>query len=127
MPVLWLAGMVMVLYAGTMPDFYAMRMDGPLPPYPWDGVLFFIGVISVESGVLYAILRPRSYRISWGRALAALGLFLVLMVYFALGLMHAPPYMVWHVIWLLDMNIWLLMLVLWSGVMAIRNKTRVSE
>ena len=75
----------------------------PLPhPYPWLGVLTFLGVQAVEVGLLALVLRPRSYSSSWRRSLAATVACLSLGVYFGLRLMHAPPYLVFHWLWVLS-------------------------
>ena len=54
----------------------------------------------VELAVLYAILRPWSYRRSWGRAVAALALFLPMAAFSTLMTMHAGGIVSLHLLWL---------------------------
>jgi hypothetical protein len=55
-------------------------------------------------------MRPWLHRISWRRARAGLLLALVLLLSFGVTLMHAPPFMVWHWIWLVGGSVALLVL-----------------
>jgi hypothetical protein len=54
----------------------------------------------VELAILYAFLRPWSYRRSWGRAVAALALFLPLAAFSMLMTMHAGGILLIHFLWL---------------------------
>jgi hypothetical protein len=54
----------------------------------------------LELAVLYAILRPWSYRRSWGRAVAALALFLPVAAFSMLMTMHAGGILSIHFFWL---------------------------
>ena len=73
----------------------------PLPhPYPWRRVLIACAVLSVETLIFYALIRPESYNRSWGRALSAAVAGVALLFFFALGLMHSPPYVFSHWVWL---------------------------
>jgi hypothetical protein len=86
-------------------------MGVPLPhPYPWQGVLLIVGIQSVEVLLFYALVRPGSYQRSWMRALLAFLLSIVLLGFFGASLMHAPPYMVWHWLWIACASVTLLVL-----------------
>lgn len=97
----WLVGLALLAWSGTSVDAYKLHvLDVPLPhPYPWNEVIVMAAVLTGEHLVLYAVVRPLSYDRSWGRALAALGMTLLLATIFGVLLMHAPPYMMMH--WLL--------------------------
>lgn len=99
--VAWIVGLVVLAWSGTRVDGYKLHvLDVPLPhPYPWSGVGAMAGVFTGELLVFYAVLRPLTYDRSWVRALAALGLALLLAAGFGATLMHGPPYMIFH--WLL--------------------------
>ena len=68
-------------------------------PYPLYGVAQFALVTTVETALLWFIIRPRSYRHSWGRSLTAALLFLPVTLYFGSALMHAPWYQYMHFLW----------------------------
>jgi hypothetical protein len=100
--IFWLVGVGIVVWAGGQVDGYKLYvMRVPLPhPYPWSHVLMTIGIQSVEVALFYALIRPESYSRSWIRALLALVLSLALSIFFFFMLMHAPPFAVWHWVWL---------------------------
>ena len=123
---LWAAGVALLLWAGGQVDGYRLHVqDVPLPhPYPWSGVLSLGAVALVETGVFYAVLRPESYRDAWGRALSAAAVGAVLLVVFGLGLMHAPPYVFAHWLWLCAATLGFLVL---SAASAMRVARRRSQ
>jgi hypothetical protein len=100
------------VWAGGQVDGYLLHvMNVPLPhPYPWRGVATIAGIQSIEVLLVYAVMRPWLHRISWRRARAGLLLALVLLLSFGVTLMHAPPFMVWHWIWLVGGSVALLVL-----------------
>ena len=120
----WLIGVVAVLIGGMLPDGYredALHLSGP-QPYPLDGVAMFILIATVECALLWAVIRPKSYDASWGRVLVALMLFVAATMYFGMWLMHAPPYMSMHVLWLVFMSLALLVVGVFSFARAIANR-----
>ncbi len=81
------------------------------------GDLEFHGAqFSVESLILYAIIRPRTYARSWKRSGAALLLFFPWLAVCAILLMHQPPYVFMHFFWLLLVNLILVVLCIYSAV-----------
>ena len=92
----------MLWWGGTRVDGYRLHvLKDPLPhPYPWNDIIVMSMVLTVEAMVFYAVIRPESYRRSWGRALAAAILGLLLWVFIGLSLMHGPPYEFAHQLWL---------------------------
>jgi len=108
----WLVGAGITAWSGTRVDPYMLHVMGvPLPhPYPWQGVLLIIGIQTIEVLLFYALVRPGSYQRSWVRALLALLLSLMLLGFFGASLMHAPPYMVWHWLWIACASVTLLVL-----------------
>jgi hypothetical protein len=115
-PGLWLLSIPLYWLAGSNPDTYAIAVRHEHPSYPVEGVLTFIVITSVESLVLYAIIRPRTYDRSWKRSAAALLLFFPWLAVCAILLMHQPPYVFMHFFWLLMVNVILGVLCIYSVV-----------
>jgi hypothetical protein len=113
-PALWLLSLPLYCWAGSGSDSYATDVLHRNPSYPTGGVLTFIAITTVESLVLYAILRPGTYLRSWGRCAAALILFLPWLAISALLLVHQPFYVYMHFFWLLLVNVILAALCLYS-------------
>jgi hypothetical protein len=67
-----------------------------------------LGLLVVETVVLYAILRPWSYRASRQRLLAALAVFGPWAIFWAFGVMHAGTALVLHTTWLVLLAVVLL-------------------
>jgi len=101
---LWLLSLPLYFWAGTNPDQYAAAVLGTHPLYPMRAVLESIAITAVESLVLYAIIRPKTYSRSWKRAGAALLLFFPWLLICAVLLMHQPPNVFAHFLWLLILN-----------------------
>jgi hypothetical protein len=99
----WLLAVACYLRAGFIADGYAMGHGIEVAAYPVGSVLLFSLVSAVECLVLWLVVRPSSFRRSWGRLLAALGLFIPWLIVSLLGLMHAPPVHAAHAYWLLLM------------------------
>ena len=100
--VLWASGVALLAWAGSWVDGYLVSVrQVPLPhPYPWRGVLTACAVESLIALVFYVLIRPRTYRASWGRALAATLLGASSVVVLGQGLMHQPPYLYALFYWL---------------------------
>lgn len=97
----WLAGLALLAWAGTEVDGYALHvMHVPLPhPYPLAGVLRFAGLMTVELAIVYGILRPRTFDRSVGRLAVACGLGLPYALLLGVLTMHSPPYVAFHWLW----------------------------
>jgi hypothetical protein len=67
--VYWLLFAAMAADWGQYPGLVLNR---ELVPYPWKGVGIMWALLGVEVAVLYAILRPVTFRRSWGRLALAL-------------------------------------------------------
>lgn len=115
-PGLWLLSLPLYWWAGSDSDTYAIAVHHTNPPYPVGGVLTFIVITTIESLILYAIIRPRTYARSWKRSGAALLLFFPWLAVCAILLMHQPPYVFMHFFWLLLVNLILLVLCIYSTV-----------
>ena len=102
--VFWSLGAVGLLATGRQVDWYLVHVQRvPLPhSYPWRGVLTLLAVQAAEMALLALTLRPRSYFSSWRRALSGAVVFFGLAVYFGVRLMHAPPYTIFHWLWVLS-------------------------
>lgn len=90
-------------------------------PYPLKPVLIFCAIILAECGLL-ALLRPRSYCRSWGRALYASLLAIGLALFWLQGALHAPPYYGMHLQWWLAVSLGLVLLSGYSAVQAWRQR-----
>jgi hypothetical protein len=62
---------------------------------------WFVVLVILEAAVLFAVLRPKTYRNSWGRALTAAGLAAVALWFAAQDTLGAPTYVFIHQAWLL--------------------------
>ena len=123
LPLVALLGLAMLAWSGTLPDYWLQRSlpTGAPPPYPLEGVLTFSAVALGECALLLAILRPWSYCRSWGRALSASLLALVLSSLWIQGVLHSPPYFGVHLQWWLLVSLGLLLLTLFSAASAWRH------
>ena len=120
----WLAGAIYVASAGTTPDPYQalVRGLGPSPPYPVAAVTVSVVLLSAHAAIVLAIIRPRTYRHSWLRALAALAFSLAFSAWTLLSSMHAPPHFFAFVMWQLVCSALLILLLLWSSICAYRSR-----
>src|SRR5512132_2151310 len=65
----WLGFAAWALSAARDPGFV---MHPEREPYPWRSVILICAVLAAETTLLYWILRPASFRWSWGRLTIAL-------------------------------------------------------
>jgi uncharacterized membrane protein len=116
LPTGWLLGIIAVILAGLRTDPYLehVRQIPPPHPYPTFTVLWIVGFITIHTGLAMAVLRPRSYRHSWGRAIIALAISLGFLAFAILGAMHAPPPHAVYLLWLLAFCVIMLGLLVWS-------------
>ncbi len=84
-----------------MPDGYAIANHIPVPRYPLHGVVGFSLFGMLECATLTLVIRPWSYRRSWGRAFVALLLFLPWSLLSLAFTMHMPPVVIFHAFWTL--------------------------
>src|SRR4030095_16701583 len=124
-PLLGLFGVLLVAWGG--------RRDIIEPPpwvrvvpleqaYPYIGVLFFGGVIAVESFIVWRILRPRSYDRSWLRAMLALLTVVAFFFSWSVMLVHSSHVYHAHVVWLGIGVLLLFSLTIASGAVAIARR-----
>ena len=86
----WLIFAVLTLRAGRYPG---LVRDPATAPYPWRGVMITLVLLAVETGILYGILRPRTFNKAWGRfAIAATYLFALVALGFATTFTDMPGY-----------------------------------
>lgn len=125
MLLLWISGIGVVFWAGSHPVSQSRSISylHAANSYPWGGVLFFGVVATVEIMLLGLILRPRNYRNSWGRALAAVVIFCGVSMFWAMGSLQQPSYYVMHVYWLysVDLSLLTLLIITWT------TRTRQNE
>ena len=68
--------------------------------YPVKGVLWCSALVVIETTALLVVLRPSTYRQSWGRALLALLVCVVALWFSAQDTVGAPEYVFTHQKWL---------------------------
>jgi hypothetical protein len=127
---LWLAGVASLVASGFSVDGYKLHVERiPLPhPYPLTGVLFTSFALTLEFGLIYALLRPSTYARSWGRSLCATAVAAVASLASGLSLIHAPPYLFTHSLILLCLTVGLGVLFLASAAAAVHYRlTRVQS
>jgi hypothetical protein len=102
-----LVGVILVVWAGLLPNSYMQAVRGipPPHPYPFAGVAFTSAFIVAEVLAVYAIIRPgsfgHSFTHSWIRAFCA---FIIAVGFVVFGLaqaMHASPYITAYIWWLI--------------------------
>lgn len=121
----WVLGIVGPALAGLRADPYLTGVRAlPLPhPYPAGTVGWVALLVSVQVLVLFVILRPQSFRSSWGRALLAVVVSLGFLCLGVLGAMHSPPPWGAYLLWLLVVLAGMLVLLGCSMVVAVRSRS----
>jgi hypothetical protein len=116
LPAFALAGMVWLVVSGFWPgaDPYMTRHSPGPQPYPLTAVLIACAVVLIETALVAAVLRPASYRHSWGRALVALAAVMAWWFYLGMGIIHQAGYYIVHLQWLALMISGLILLLLVS-------------
>jgi hypothetical protein len=101
-----------------------------IPPphsYPLDTVLWIALLMTIQVALLFAILRPASYRMSWGRAVIAFAVSLAFLFFGGIGAMHAPPPWSAYMLWLLAIVMAMLGVTLRSAIGAIISSSSNSK
>ena len=103
LPAAWCLGVLFVLYGSTR---------GPFDPTSherganWPGdVVHALTQLTIETGILYALLRPSSYAASWKRSMIAFGLFAAWVVLAGIASMHTGRIYDYHWVWLVLVTI----------------------
>lgn len=124
-PVLWLLGVIDVIWSGCRPDPYLeyVRHIPPPHPYPTSTVFLLACLMAGHAILLVAILRPVSYVRAWGRALAALAISLCFFFLSALS-MHGPPAWGAYIIWEIGIVLAAFIMTVRSGLGAARHVGR---
>ena len=117
LPAIWLVGVLAVLWTARWPNPYTVHVARipPPHPYPLEGVLWTVFLMTLQIGAQFLILRPQTYRRSWGRSLIAAAVTFPFIAYAGLVAMHAPPYWFHYALWVIATMMLLLALSLWSG------------
>jgi hypothetical protein len=121
----WLVGVMTVVAGGAVLDGYAQYVLGlhAPQPYPYDGVAQYIIIATVECAIVFAILRPSTYRASRGRAVLSLMAATVLAALHAVTLMHSTTYQLWHELWLFAFCLSLAIATTASAFSAVRTRS----
>ncbi|MCR6477455.1 hypothetical protein NU688_14940 [Variovorax sp. ZS18.2.2] len=116
LPAFALVGLVWIVVSGFWPgaDPYMTRRSTAPQPYPLTVVLIACAVVLIETAFVAAVLRPASYRHSWGRALVAMAVVMAWWFYLGMGIIHQPAYYIVHLQWLALMICGLVLLLLVS-------------
>jgi hypothetical protein len=119
---LWLSGLI--LYSQFNWVFDYRTIEGKVAPYAW--VPYGLPRVTVEVLILYLLLRPGTFRWSWGRVLIALALFIPWFVYSIRYIMHAPGWVFAHGYWLIGVMVGLTVLFVVSVIGAWLTRTRAA-
>jgi hypothetical protein len=115
--VIWIIGISCVVLLGFRDNPYLQHVNGPQAVYPYKQVGQILFLITVQMILYWLILRPTSYRRSWGRALSAFVLSAGVTLWCAMGMMHASPARIAWYYWLIAVTVGMLVLTLWSLIM----------
>jgi hypothetical protein len=80
------------------------------PAAPLTSLTYGLPRVTVEVLVLYLVLRPGTFRWSWGRVLIAVALFVPWFFYSIQYIMHAPGWVIAHAYWLMAVSACLIVL-----------------
>ena len=118
LPVIWLLGVLVVLWTARWPNPYVVHVVGIPPPHPYPliDVLWVVVLMTLQIGAQVLVLRPQTYSRSWGRSLIAAAVTIPFLAFASLLAMHAPPYTFVYLWWMILTMLGLLALSVWSGV-----------
>jgi hypothetical protein len=125
----WLLGVGAVVWAGFYPNPFAQLASNPPTPhsFPFSSVSVIAAFITIEVALLCAVIRPMSFQIkAWRRCTVAFAIAFAFLACGALGGMHAPPFMVAYIWWLLGVAV-VLTLTLFSSITIRVSKMRMSR
>ena len=122
LPAYLFVGFFSVILRGFCLNPYLLHVRHiPLPhPYPLKGVLLVLMFMCIQVGMVAGVLRLSSYQHSWGRAVAAVGISMVFLIFALVGGMHSPPFYEAYLWWLTIFLLALLFLSIKSGYEASR-------
>jgi uncharacterized protein (DUF2062 family) len=123
LPVYALIGLIAAIVCGFFPN-PASHADPALFIYETGTVLIVSGLMTVQTVLLMAILRPATYSNSWGRALLALIVSFVAAALGAIGSMHQPPAWGAYAMWVLVMFLTTFMMTWISALGAFLSRKR---
>lgn len=122
-PFVWLIGISVAVWSGFGPDPYIESVLGMFQPYPTYALMWAVLLMSAEAALLMGVLRPASYRRSWGRALSAMCISVIFLVYGMAMSTHAPSPIFVYIWWALLLAAASVLLVLWSVVVTVCVRT----
>src|SRR5688572_29703863 len=100
LPAAWVLGSTLVLYGSTLGNPYLTLHGIGLAGQPrWGIAVTFFSFVTIECAIIAAILRPKSYAKSWGRAFLT-ALFLSACHWFFFGHLHQSVAEGLHALWL---------------------------
>ncbi len=127
LPALWVGTALGMVNDSLHDPYVATRLGTAAYHHNQEGALLQgLGMTLVELVVLALILRPWSYRRSWGRSAVALVVILPWTLLWA-GLMHQGGVLVVHAMWLVSLVVILCACCAWSGFAALRARRYTTE
>jgi hypothetical protein len=117
---LWILGLLACAHFTALVHDHGVLREAE--PYEW--LPYALARITTEVVALYVLLRPSSFRWSWGRVLMAFMVFAIWMGYDGGFGFHSPGWVLGHGYWLFGLCAGLLMLLIVSGVCAWRMQRR---
>jgi hypothetical protein len=103
---LWFAGVLLYSQFNWVFDYRTLYREAE----PFESLAYGLPRVTAEVLALYFVLRPSSFRWSWGRVLVALALFIPWFFYCVQFIMHAPGWVIAHNYWLLAVVVGLVVL-----------------
>jgi hypothetical protein len=94
---LWLGGVILYSQFNFVFDYHTGTRDVDRAI----SVSYGLPRVTVEIIVLYIILRPSSFRWSWGRVLLAVAIFVPWFFYSIQYIVHSPGWVIAHAYWLM--------------------------
>jgi len=122
LPIAWVLGSALALYGSFLGNPYLARYEvGPDEQHRLGIAVTFLILVTATCVVIAAVLRPKTYKNCWGRALVA-ALILSFMHWIFFLPLHQPVAVGFHAMWLLLMAAicWLLFIV--SGISALAGR-----
>jgi hypothetical protein len=119
----WAIGCSAMIFAGSLPVYSPYTGEIMAGGFPFEAILIFCGIITVESLCVWIIIRPNTYSRSWIRALFASTTVGVIAAFWYYGIgTHIPLWYVYHFIWIFVIFCVLVLLFCFSGIAVLNHR-----
>jgi len=126
LPILWLVTALLMARDHLTDPYDASRQGTSAYGHNQPGALVQgLGLTLVELAVVYLILRPESYRQSWGRPVLALFIYVPWTFMSMFMTMHSGGILALHFLWLASVVLILGLCGIWSGIGTLQSRRRV--